>query len=102
MVKASPYVIRNISAVLEKEDFDSAKELCEKFSARYSEDIELVRICDRYTEYQETKDVGMLDELNMSLERLSSTRIAHTGVSDGTALWYHDKRPNMMNVVRVV
>lgn len=102
MVKASPYVIRNISMVLEKEDFDAARELCEKFSARYSEDIELVRICDKYREYRETEDEGTLCDLMASLERLSSTRIAHTGVSDGTALWYHDRRPNTMNVVRVV
>ncbi len=101
MVKASPYVIRNISTVLEKEDFDAARELCEKFSARYSEDIELVRVCDKYREYALTEDAAMLNELMSSLERLSSTRIADTGVSDGK-LWYSSLRPNTMSVVRVV
>lgn len=101
MVKASPYVIRNISTVLEKEDFDAARELCEKFSARYSEDIDLVRICDKYREYQETGEADILGELIASLERLSSTRIADTGISDGK-LWYSSLRSNTMSVVRVV
>lgn len=101
MVKASPYVIRNISMVLENEDFEEAKELCEKFSARYADDVELISICERYKEYQESRDMAILDELKTSLERLKSKRTS--GVPDAAMPWIKDsRRPPSVNALNVV
>lgn len=100
MVRASPYVIQNIFRVLEKRDFSEMKELLEKLSMRYSEDRELTKIRERYVEYLETGDLNRINDIKMSLKRLKSIRIS--GISESSGLWFRDRRPNTMQVIRVL
>ncbi|MBN2014361.1 MAG: hypothetical protein JW778_04200 [Candidatus Altiarchaeota archaeon] len=99
MVKASPFVIKNISMVLKKRDFVEAKQLLEKFSARYSEDTQLLKICKQYTEYLETQELGKIEEVKRCLNRLKNSR--KSGTLEATGLWFNNRRPNTMQVIQV-
>ncbi len=106
MVRASSYVLKDISNVLENRDLSKIKELYklkelfDKFSARYSEDSELIKICEKYSKYLENKDLNKLNEIKMSLNVLRSTRTKRTALSDG--LWFKNRRPNTVQSINVI
>lgn len=99
MVLASHYVIKSISIVLEKQDIPKGTEVCNKFSKRYSEDADLQRIFNEFKAYLETRDDGELKKIKTALKRLTSIRKSET--SGGTRLWYKDRRPGLMQLVKI-
>ncbi|RLI92088.1 MAG: hypothetical protein DRO89_02710 [Candidatus Altiarchaeales archaeon] len=100
MIKASPYVIRNMSRVLEKKDLIETREVFEKFLTRYKEDRELQRICDDFMEYISTRDREILSRIRSRLEKLRDTRRLES--SGGTGLWYGNRRSGIMQWVVVM
>jgi len=100
MITASPYVIKNMSRILEKKDLIETKEVFEKFLMRYENDEELRVICDNFMEYISTRDQEMLSRIRSKLEKLKNTR--KLGTHGGTELWYRNRRPGVMQSVMVM
>ena len=100
MITASPYVIKNMSKVLEKKDLIETKEVFEKFLMRYENDEELRVICDDFMRYISTRDREMLSKIRSELEELKNTRRLETIGS--TELWYKNRRPGIMQSVVVM
>ena len=99
MVTASHYVIKNMSMVLESRDLVETNEMFKKFSVRYSDDIKLMCICNEYSKYLKSRDPEKLDEIKSALERLKVTRKRET--SGGTRLWFKDRRPGVMQLIKI-
>jgi len=90
MIKASPYVIKNMSAILDQivsleedielEEHELAGELSEirgtfeKFSLRYKNDDELQSICDEFENYLKRRDYELMDRIIKELEELAYIR----------------------------
>lgn len=89
MVLASYYVLEHISQALE-EDRGKVKDIFEKFSHRYSQDIRLNKI------YHKFKDKEKIGEVKKSLEELKSARKLGGNGSVGRSyawyLWYKSRR----------
>ncbi len=100
MITASPYVIKNMSRVLEKKDLIETKEVFEKFLMRYKDDRELRVICDDFMEYISTRDREMLSRIRSRLEKLRDTRRLET--NGGTELWYENRRSGIMQSLVVM
>jgi len=99
MVLASHYVIKSISIVLEKKDIAQSQELCEKFSKRYFDDMELQNICNDIRSYLKTRDKKELEKIKSLLKKLKSVRKRET--SGGARLWYKDRRPGVMQLIKI-
>jgi len=99
MVLASHYVIKNMFRVLESRDVVEAKEIFKKFSVRYSDDTKLVRIYNEYSKYLKSRDPEKLDEIKSTLNRLKDIRKRET--SGGTRLWFKDRRPGVMQLIKI-
>jgi len=99
MVLASHYVIKSISIVLEKKDITESQELCEKFSKRYFNDRELQNICKDFRSYLKTRDSDELERIKSTLNRLKDIRKRET--SGGTRLWFKDRRPGVMQLIKI-
>ncbi len=100
MVFASHYVIKNILRVLERKDITGGTELCEKFSSRYSEDRELLDVCSEFKSYLKTRDSKKLEKIKSTLRELKDIRERET--SGGTRLWLKDRRPGVMQLIRII
>jgi hypothetical protein len=99
MVLASHYVIKSISIVLEKKDLTESEDVCDKFSRRYVGDEELQRICNDFKSYLSTRDDEELEKIKLALKKLKDVRKRET--SGGTRLWYKDRRPGVMQLIRI-
>lgn len=73
MVKASHYVIENMSMVLETKNINETNRIFYKFSAHYSDGKELAGICGIYNRYIKSRDSDILEEVKLSLDRLGNT-----------------------------
>ncbi|MBN2014837.1 MAG: hypothetical protein JW778_06620 [Candidatus Altiarchaeota archaeon] len=99
MVLASHYVIKSISIVLEKKDLADTEAVFEKFSSRYSEDRDLQKICDNFRAYLGTRNREELEKIKKTLERLNEARKKES--VGGTKLWFKDRRPGTMQLIKV-
>jgi len=98
MIKASSYVLKNMSAMLDQivsleknielEQHELACELSdiretfEKFSIRYKNDDELQSICDEFESYLKHRDNELMDRITKELEELAYIRRLETLVKE--------------------
>jgi len=98
MIKASPYVIKNMSAMLDQivspeEDIEpdehklayglsEIRGTFEKLSMRYKNDDELQSICDEFENYLKQRDYELMERIIKELEELTYIRRLETLVRE--------------------
>jgi hypothetical protein len=100
MILAGYYVIKNLLLVLDRGDLTESKDLFDKFSRRYLNDEELQRIFDEFNSYLKIEDSKKLDNIKAALRELGEVRKREA--SGGTELWLKDRRPGVMQLIRIV
>ncbi|MBN2014006.1 MAG: hypothetical protein JW778_02390 [Candidatus Altiarchaeota archaeon] len=95
MVLAGHHVISDLIVVVESNDVEKVKDICEKFCGRYPQDEELLNIiCEGSSpasEFIAAGDEASREKLKSELQRLWNIRQLES--SGGEKLWYKDRRP---------
>ncbi len=111
MIKASPYVLKNMSAMLDQVaslegdveiekhelscDLSDISGLFNKFSLRYKNDEELQGICDEFENYLKNRDTELMDRITKELEELVYIRKLERLVMELREIKEYEKPLNM-------
>lgn len=99
---ASHYVLKHIYLLLKKEDLGGAEELFDKFTSRYANDTELIKLGKEFSKALKAGDEKQINEVYVKLKRMINARRIGRGSGGASTLPMKGRRPGIDSWIKFI